>query len=270
MAALSNISALLTRPEGQTAQLAARILAAGGAVQSLPLLAINAIEERGDIERVKAAILSLDNYEVAIFISTNAATLGLGWIDQYWPQLPMGLEAYAVGPGTARILEGLPWQVHCSSTGVTSEDLLNLPGLKSVEGKRIALFRGQGGRELIANALRERGARVDYIELYQRSTPHYEVEELLSIFESSKPNLVVLTSLQIFEAYLALIARLHSFNDREARALISLLQAPTLIVPSERVRQSALSAGFTQVINAGGADDQTVFSALENSHSGLR
>jgi uroporphyrinogen-III synthase len=269
MPSLSNLRVLLTRPIGQATQLGSRIVAAGGSVQSLPLLAINPIDQREDVERVKAAILCLDHYDIAIFISTNAASLGLDWIDQYWPQLPMGLDAYAVGPGTAQILRRLTWLVHCSSTGVTSEDLLGLHGLQDIQGKRVALFRGQGGRELIASALRERGARVDYIELYQRSTPRYDKSELLKLIEESTPNTVVLTSLQIFEAYHGLIVSLDSSRDTEARALISLLRSPTLIVPSERVRQCALEAGYNRVLNAGGADDQTVFNALQQRKSDL-
>lgn len=263
MASLANLRVLLTRPTDQATQLGARIAAAGGSAHSLPLLAINPIDQREDVEQVRAAILNLDNYEIAIFISTNAATLGLDWIEQYWPQLPMGIEAYAVGPGTAQILQRFTWPVHCSSVGVTSEDLLSLPGLQDIAGKRVALFRGQGGRELIASALRDRGARVDYIELYQRSTPHYTKNELLKLFIEAKPNTVVLTSLQIFEAYHGLTKSLDSSGDKEVSALLSLLQSPVLIVPSERVRQSALAAGYDRVFNAGGADDQTVFNALQ-------
>lgn len=269
MASLSSLRVLLTRPTGQATQLGARIAAAGGSAHTLPLLAINPIDQREDVERVRAAILNLDNYDIAIFISTNAATLGLDWIDQYWPQLPMGLDAFAVGPGTAQILQRFAWPVHCSSAGVTSEDLLNLEGLQDIAGKRVALFRGQGGRELIASALRERGARVDYIELYQRSTPHYPKNDLIKLFNDAKPNTVVLTSLQIFEAYNGLIESLDSSEDKEVGALISLLQSPTLIVPSERVRQSAKAAGYYRVLNAGGADDQTVFNALQQRQNDL-
>ena len=243
MASLSNSRVLLTRPQGQASQLAGRIVEAGGAAYSLPLLAIEAVAKRGDIERIKSSILSLDNYDIAIFISTNAASLGVDWIDQYWPQLPVGLTAYAVGPGTAAILERLTWPVHCSSQGVTSEDLLNLPGLVNVADKRIALFRGQGGRELIASALRERGARVDYVELYARSTPNYCAHDLLEL-KQFKPNIAVLTSLQIFEAYHAQLSKLQSLGDKETGALLSLLQSVCLIVPSERVREGALARGY--------------------------
>ncbi|MDX1490842.1 MAG: uroporphyrinogen-III synthase [Pseudohongiellaceae bacterium] len=269
MNSLANTRVLLTRPDSQVSSLAAKIKAAQGQAASLPLLQIQRIQDPQAIERVKASVLSLDNYDLAIFISTNAATLGIEWIDQYWPQLPIGLEAYAVGPGTAAILQALPWPVHCSSAGVTSEDLLALPGLVDVKGKRIALFRGVGGRELIANSLRERGARVDYIELYERSTPHYAVEDLIEVFSAIQVNRVVLTSSQILSTFTELLEGLESLKDKEARPLISLLRNATLIVPSERVRAAALNSGFKKVVNAGGADDETVFKVLAQCQSEL-
>jgi len=266
---------LLTRPVGQVEALASAIALQGGATLCLPLLSIVPVQERGDIERVKARILALDACDIAIFISTNAAHLGLEWIENYWPQLPVGLEAYAVGPGTAAVLRQHPWPVHCATTGVTSEDLLALPGLQQVQGKRIALFRGKGGRELLAETLRERGAQVDYIELYTRQVPTHTRTEVLEALQQKRINCVVLTSLQIFESFLSLLkgpeqppTALDLPQDTPANPLLVLQQTLTLIVPSARVEQNARRAGFIHVLNAGGADDQTVLACLRHCPAG--
>lgn len=252
---LAGLSVLLTRPAGQADKLAAAIQGLGGRVTQLPLLAIEPITERIAVERLKTFIMALDNYDAAIFISTNAATLGLEWIESYWPQLPVRLEVYAVGPGTAEILRQLPWPVRCSDSGVTSEHLLALPGLQDVAGKRIALFRGQGGRELLAETLRERGARVDYLEIYQRRVPEYSREVVLKMIEDNAINAAIATSQQILDSFVALLSL--------DCGLPPALQSLCVLVPSPRVRERALAAGFKQVIDAGGAGDKAVLTSLQ-------
>lgn len=258
---LAGLSVLLTRPAEQVQVIADAVVAQGGHVTLLPLLEIVPITSGPEMERIKTSVLALDNYDHAIFISTNAATLGLEWIENYWPQMPQTLDAYAVGPGTAKILKRLAWKVHCSDVGVTSEDLLRLQGLNELQGKRIALFRGEGGRELLAETLRARGARVDYIEVYRRRTPIHQTLQVLKQIQNAKVNVVVATSMQILESLLALCES-QSNGDKAAAALLSLLRASTLLVPSQRVVERAQEAGFSNVLDAGGADDKTMLAAM--------
>lgn len=248
---LSGLTVLLTRPTGRSDSLVQAIRQRHGDVCELPLIEIEPEMDGDAREAIKARILQLDQYDAAIFISGNAAQLGLEWIDQYWPQLPVGLEAYAVGPGTARVLRQFDWPVHVSDKGVTSEDLLALPGLKQAQGKRIALFRGVGGRELIAETLRKRGASVDYLELYRRHTPDYSQDVVSELILRRHINAVVVTSAQILDVLL------HC-----ARQNLETLRDVPVLVPSERVRQHALDAGLGVVINAGGADDETILDVL--------
>lgn len=76
---------------------------------------------------------------------------------------------FAVGPTSARAIANVvqrpvtcPWRQHNSDT------LLKLPELKDVHGQRWLLIRGRGGRELVADTLRARGASVTYLEVYER------------------------------------------------------------------------------------------------------
>ena len=108
---LSGINVLLTRPAAQSAALASAITGLGGNVCELPLIEIEPVTEEGASETIKSMILNLDHYYAAIFISTNAARIGMQWIDRYWPQLPVGLSAYAVGPGTAQVLKEFDWNI---------------------------------------------------------------------------------------------------------------------------------------------------------------
>lgn len=249
---LDGLNVLLTRPARQSLVLAACIEQAGGKVCQLPLIEIEPVSGEEALAGLKQKILDLDRYDAAIFISTNAAALGIEWIDRYWPQLPDGLEAFAVGPGTARELARLPWPVYHSEKGVTSEDLLALPQLKNIQGKRIALFRGQGGRELLAETLRQRGAEVDYLELYRRRTPDYSASCVDEMLREHRVNVIVVTSSQILEVLL------HLLQDRS-----EFLSLP-VIVPSQRVLEQAKQAGFTQVLDASGAGEEAILQALQS------
>ncbi len=248
---LHGMTVLLTRPARQSEGIAAAIEHSGGKVCQLPLIEIEPLHDPEELEIVKQKILNLDRYSKAIFISTNAAEQGLEWIDRYWPQLPTDLEAFAVGPGTAAALRRLSWPVHCSERGVTSEDLLALPPLKQVQGERIALFRGKGGRELLAETLRERGAEVDYLELYRRRTPDYTNDTVNELISQEPVEVIVITSAQILDVLL------HLLSDHDE------IKTLPVIVPSQRVLEQARSAGFTRVLNAGGASDDAIMAALK-------
>jgi len=256
---LSGLNVLLTRPAGQSDSLSDTIKYCGGSVCELPLIEIEPVTDPDACERIKSRILNLDQYVAAIFISTNAARLGMSWIDRYWPQLPTGLSAYAVGPGTAAVLGEFDWPVYCSDQGVTSEHLLALPGLRNIAGQRVALFRGVGGRELIAETLRERGAQVDYIELYRRRTPDYNADIVAEMVRDRKVNALVVTSAQILDVLLHFV-----HNDP------AVLGSIPVIVPSARVRDRALQAGFSSVIDAGGASDAVILESLGDIANAVR
>ena len=249
---LQGLHVLLTRPSNQVSSLVAAVTQCGGKVCQMPLIEIEVVSDVKKLQIIKNRLLNLDRYELAIFISTNAATLGIQWIEKYWPQLPVGLSAFAVGPSTAALLEKLDWSVYCPTNGVTSEDLLVLPQLQQIAGKKVALFRGEGGRELIAQTLRGRGAEVDYVELYKRIDPQYSREYFSAQLAQQAVNLIVITSMQMLDALVSLVG-----DNKELVCLIP------LFVPSSRVLECAQQAGFNQVLNMDGANDEAILQSLK-------
>lgn len=251
---LGGLGVWVTRPEPQARDSSRAIQRCGGRPCCLPLVAIEPVEDEAAVLAIKRVILDLDQYDAALFISSNAARLGMQWIDSYWPQLPQDLSAFAIGPGTAEVLREFTWPVYLPESGVTSEDLLALPQLQQVEGWRLALFRGEGGREKLAASLRERGAEVDYVELYRRRNLEHDPAEVARMLETERIEVIVVTSAQILDGLVAL-SRYPEPGER--------LRKLPLIVPSARVGEQAREAAFEHVINAGGAGDETVIQCLE-------
>ncbi len=166
---LHGLNILVTRPEHQAAPLCRLIEAARGQALTLPLLTIH---DTSRDPAVAATLSRLNGYHLAIFISPNAVRYGIDAVERRGG-LPPQLQLAAVGQGSARALaERTGRQPDLVPTErFDSEGLLALPPLQQLDGRRVVIFRGNGGRELLAETLCQRGAEVDYAEVYRRDCP---------------------------------------------------------------------------------------------------
>ena len=252
--ALAGLKVLVTRPSPQQRALVNAIEMAAGKAIHLPLIEIKPLVDAGTIKTVQAKIQVLDNYHILIFISTNAARYGAEWIDRYWPEFPVGIAVIAIGPSTAAaVTTALNCEVISAAAGMTSEDLLKLPVLIRVDKKRVGIFRGRGGRELLAETLLLRGAKVDYFEVYERCTIPYEAEEFYQQLQSNSVNVITLTSTESLNRLLELLG-----DNKQEMSLLPLL------VPSARIAEQARQAGFKRVVNTQGADEVAFMAALRS------
>ena len=250
---LIGLNVLLTRPIQQQQTLSDAIASRGGRATQLPLIEIKSLQETTSIQALKSKIQGLDNYHILIFVSTNAVRYAATWINDYWSRFPVGICVVGIGPTTAQaISEQISRDVIHSPTGMTSEDLLELPQLKQVDGKRIGIFRGQGGRELLAEELTARGGEVDYLEVYQRLPIHYNSRDFCRRLRSDSVNVLTVTSAESLTKLAAALG-----DNKEELGLIPLL------VPSARLLQQAEQSGFSHVSNTGGADTMSFVAALE-------
>lgn len=243
---LQGLHVLNTRPAGQAEGLSAALRAAGARVSELPLLAIEPMAVTG---RDRQHLLDLDRYDYCFFASANAARLGLLAIGEFWPQWPHRLPAIAVGRGTAAVLEEVGLSV-LRPVHEDSEGVLALPGLHEVDGRRFLLLRGEDGREMLANTLRMRGARVDIVPLYRRVLPVSAAQQWAAL-RQDPPAWVVLTS----------PAAWRHWRDVAGAAATGF----GLVVVSPRLNLQVREAGATRVRLADGASSEAIVKALLGS-----
>ena len=254
--ALSGQRVLITRPAHQQPPLITGLQVRGAKTISLPLLAITAPSRGEQADVLRRQLLALDSYELLVFISSNAVREGCKAIDDYWPQFPVGLDLLAIGPSTAALAEELTGQrVRSAAGGMTSEDLLELDSFTNIEGRRIGIFRGEGGRDFLAQQLRKRGAQVDYFDVYRREELNYEDIQVREALIESEPTLLTAMSGQTLQVLRGLIDQL---SEPQADKLLTL----PVIVPSQRVRDLAAEMGFENPIAAPGADLDSLLQAL--------
>jgi len=243
---------LLTRPAEESAALAATLSEAGIFSSSLPLLDIEALPVTPEQQSV---LRDLGRYCAVIVVSKPAARLAVQQLNQPRPQLPW----FSVGAATAQVLVDHGLNVHYPPTGDDSEALLELPALREAiaqPGARVLILRGEGGRELLAERLREQGASVDYVELYRRFLPAYEAGVLTQRIQLERLNGLVVSSGQGF-LHLQALAGLD---------WPKVAQLP-LFVPSPRVYEMARAAGAEKVVDCRGASAAALLVALRSAAS---
>jgi uroporphyrinogen III methyltransferase/synthase len=123
-------------------------------------------------------------------------------------------------------------------------------GLASLGGRRVLLVRGDGGRELLADTLREHGAQVDIVTAYQRSVPIPDPAALTAIRRllAGRPHVWVLSSSEGVRN-LETLAAIHL----DASERLALHRAP-VIATHPRIAESARASGFDSIATSGAGD----------------
>lgn len=242
--------ALVTRPAGQADDLLSALREAGWQTHHFPILSIEPVEPLDAVMRQR--ILDLDRYDHLIFVSANAARIGCERIDDLWPQWPTGQRYWAVGRSTAEVLARAGLDACCPDSDMSSEGLLALPELFRVRDQRCLVVRGEGGRTMIADVLRERGADVDHLCCYRRGHVSYSDGEVAAVRETC-PDLVLISSGEGLEQLSGLLKPLEHAS----------LSGATLLVPSSRVAHVAESLGWRKVETVENASDAAMLAAAE-------
>lgn len=244
---LAGLTVLVTRPPHQADEQCRLVEEAGGRALRFPALVINAARGIDDPSQLAAKVARSD---LAVFVSPNAVQ---GALNALGGKLPAKPQLAAVGPATARALaKATGREVIVPSSGFDSESLLRMPELQDMAGKRVIIFRGDGGRGLLREALSARGAAVEYAEVYSRDLPPPPDPVVSDALRRGAVDAAIVTSAQGLEQLVALCGD-------ELRA--GLLRAQ-LVVSSGRMVQLAQALGFRTPVVANEPVDRALIEAL--------
>jgi uroporphyrinogen-III synthase len=187
---LAGFGIAITRPADQAKKLAALISEAGGTPILFPLIEITPLDDYSQFESV---IKNIADYDWAIFISSNAVQNGMPRLVKQG--IPANLKFAAIGPVTASELQSFGVKDVLIPMGrFDSESLLALAEMTNVVGKKIMIVRGVGGRDVLAETLKARGAQVTFAECYQRENPQSNCDLLANLYKEKKLHGIVVTS----------------------------------------------------------------------------
>lgn len=244
---LNGCKVLVTRPRDQSERLCRLIELEGGEAIAFPTLELSPSPE---INRHNLLALFANATHI-IFISRNAVRFANHTAGDL-AMLMRGKQTIAVGEGTLRELNAHE-VMNVASPGARSgsEELLNMPELAPnvIAGCEVLIVRGDSGRELLSEQLRERGARVTYANVYQRTEPPGGRDRLRTLWREKRPDVITITS----EQGLASLIRMTADEDRE------IMSGCKVVVMSPRLVAAVATAGFRGQI----------YVATEQSDAGL-
>jgi uroporphyrinogen-III synthase len=244
---LGGAGVVITRPARQAAGLARQVAALGGHPLIFPAIVIL---PPADESALREAQRQLARYDIAVFVSANAVEYGVG-DPAAWP---VHLSTLAPGPGTASALAAVGIaNVRIPATTMDSEGLLALPELAAVAGKRVLIFRGDTGRELLKSTLEARGAEVTQVECYRRAAPESGAAGLIEAWREKRVDAVTLTSSEGLDNLWAIL-------DAEGRRCLA---ATPAFVPHPRIAERATALGLREAIVTPPADAGLLAALLE-------
>ncbi|CAM3925220.1 Uroporphyrinogen-III synthase [Vibrio aerogenes CECT 7868] len=191
--------------------------------------------------------------QIIIAVSQQAVMFSheyLTALDYKWPE---HIRYLAIGQKTAQLLSKFTQQP-VNYPGISdSEHFIGLPELQNLSGISIVILRGNSGRELIAQELKKRGAKINYCEVYQREMVPFNAEKMVQQWQNAAIDHIVVTS----------ASQLSFFVSQIPDFCHPWLFDRILLVPGLRIEEIAQNMGFKHIIVVGSASNSDLVAALQ-------
>lgn len=242
---------VITRPLAQARPLAQRILPTGREAIVFPLLEILPLP---DPTQLQAVLRALDQYAMVAFVSPNAIDAAFAFLDSWPAQVAVAvvgegskaaLARHGVTPANATVFSPI------DPKRTDSQTLLEVLDVDALRGRRVLIVRGETGRELLADALREKGVEVEQVAAYRRAAAVLDEDaraQLRHLLDSVAD--WIITSSEALRILLQMV------RDIAGEAGVAKMQQQEIIVPHVRIAETAHSLGFSNVTQIGSGDEQ--------------
>ncbi|OGB23150.1 MAG: uroporphyrinogen III synthase [Burkholderiales bacterium RIFCSPLOWO2_02_FULL_57_36] len=250
---------VITRPIAQAETFAQRVAALGRNAIVFPLLEIRPLADPAPLHAVLA---DLSGFAMVAFVSPNAIDATFDIVHS-WPK-DVALAVIGDGSKTALARYG----VTSANADIVSprdpartdsETLLDALDLHALQGKRVLIVRGETGRELLADALRNAGIEVIQVAAYRRNAPTLEQAQRKQLTElANSENDWIITSSEALRNLIRM-ARQVLGDDGVAKML-----QQKIIISHMRIEETARELGFRHITLTGSGDEQ-LLAALQFS-----
>jgi uroporphyrinogen-III synthase len=189
MKKLDGLRIVVTRAAHQAEELAVPLRERGAEVL---LLAAIAIAPPADARALEQAAIHADRFDWIVFTSANAITAFVAALRQ----APRGLRGRVatVGPATRAAAERAGFAVSLTPEKYVAEALAASFGQENLAGQRVLIPSAAVTRDVVAPALRARGAIVDVVEAYRNVIPDAAAARAWEIFREPFPDWVTFAS----------------------------------------------------------------------------
>ncbi|WP_156801477.1 uroporphyrinogen-III synthase [Psychromonas sp. CNPT3] len=230
---------LITRFEPHASRLVKLLNEQGVFSLAQPLLEVQSSAECHDVD-----LIFVTRYDYIIAISAAAVKYTEQALDKKaWPTATF----IAVGKRTQKMLQqATQKEVQCPPLQHDTQGLLALACLNCVQGKKILILRGVGGRAKLKKTLESRGAEVSYYQPYQRVVIDLNMDELVENWQLHKINGAIISSIELLENFTTRVRDKHWLYELH------------LYVPSQRILDRALQLGWVKIVLLASLADQQI------------
>ena len=247
---------LVTRPNPAGEALCQLIRAQGDHAIHCPTIAFKA---PCDKTLFLQSMEKLPEQDWIIWISPQAVYATLDSLQHLKDQL-REVKLASIGAGTANILIKAGFHVAAyPKTQANSENLLALPPFQSIKDKKIAIIRGEGGRDYLEKTLTQKGAHVFSVVVYERILPTIAVESYITPVKQKMIDAIICSSGE----------GVSNLKHVMGIAMWEILRDIPLIVVSERIKILAQRLGFQTIWVARDADHDALVEIIRRNRNVL-